>query len=110
MLGLNVQPRTFAHHSFVAIGSVLASSVWVIQPFRLRADACFDGRLAARFGARLAVALSVRARGGLRGVRFLGDAFRRTGFFAMIASVWELFHVSQGERLARKRESAQPKN
>jgi hypothetical protein len=32
MLGLNVQPRTFAHQAFVAGGSELASSVCVIQP------------------------------------------------------------------------------
>jgi hypothetical protein len=31
-LGLKVQPRTFAHQAFVATGSALASSVWVIQP------------------------------------------------------------------------------
>ena len=30
--GLNVQPRTLAHHAFVAAGSALARSVWVIQP------------------------------------------------------------------------------
>ena len=31
-LGLNVQPRTLAHQAFVATGSELTSSVWVIQP------------------------------------------------------------------------------
>jgi len=31
-LGLNVQPRTLAHHALVAAGPELASSVCVIQP------------------------------------------------------------------------------
>src|SRR5438093_4135659 len=31
-LGLNFQPSTLVHHIFVAAGSELASSVWVIQP------------------------------------------------------------------------------
>jgi hypothetical protein len=29
---MNVQPSAFAHQAFVASGSLLASSVWVIQP------------------------------------------------------------------------------
>ncbi|MGQ0712870.1 MAG: hypothetical protein ACT4PJ_03955 [Gemmatimonadaceae bacterium] len=30
---MNVQPRTLAHHAFVAAASALARSVWVIQPY-----------------------------------------------------------------------------
>jgi hypothetical protein len=31
---MNIHPMTFAHHAFVASGLALASSVWVIHPFR----------------------------------------------------------------------------
>src|SRR5437773_10881820 len=48
-LGWNLQPRTLAHHACVAAGSELASSVWVIQPYRPRVGTCF---CADRFGAR----------------------------------------------------------
>ena len=85
---MNVQPRAFAHHAFVASGSALASSVWVIQPYvgvggpSFSGDETDDFREADRFFADFREADRFVA--DFREIAFLFAGFRDDGFFFAI--------------------------
>ena len=58
----NFQPSTCSHHSLVARGFALASSVWVMRPERILGTALFRGEAALREGRRAADRLGAAAR------------------------------------------------
>jgi hypothetical protein len=70
--GPNFQPSTLAHQSRVALGSELASSVWVIVPLRIGGGDDGAGRFAGRFAARAGLVARTARAGARFFAAFLG--------------------------------------